>query len=197
MNKLLDILSAIVLPAIPILLIWLMVSWCTGGDRKEKRYNDGRSSSSYERMYHIQGDSSRYVLCGSMIYPCGSLPSQKDSISSDELDELPFYIMPFFLTDTINIRCRHEVYLREAALVYSSLDKRDTLDFSYCEFDSYTVKASDTFMTWDDIVSVAFLVKVSKDSERMEFVLSKEEFQEHFDYLKPYLYLKKIKKNGI
>ena len=193
MNKIFDILG----PITPLLIIWLLVSWCSGGDRKEKRSNDGRNSSSYEWMYPMQGDSSRYVLCGPMIYPCGSLPSQKDSISSDELDELPFYIMPLYHTDTISIRCRHEVYLREAALVYSSLDKRDTLDFSYCEFDSYTVKASDTFMTWDDIVSVAFWVKVSKDSERIELVLSKEEFQKHFEYLKPYLYLKKIKKNGI
>lgn len=197
MNKLLDILSAIVVPAIPILLIWLMVSWCTGGDRKGKRFNDGRSSSSYERMYHIQGDSSRYVLSGYMIYPCDSILSKKDSISSDELDELPFYIMSSFFSDTIDIRCRHEVYLREAALVYRSLDKRDTLDFSYCEFDSYIVKASDTSISWDDIVSVAFLVKMSNDSERIELVLSKEEFQKHFEYLKPYLYLKKIKKNGI
>lgn len=154
---------------------------------KEKRRKESVELEKAEPVWITQGEYSRYIEYYT-IDPCLDKFRGRDFITKGELGKLPISID--HSSDTIEVFSIRT--LREAAIVFHSLTESDTLDFEY-DGCLYIVKCSKNSLAWDDMNKVSFLFKMSGDTIRHEFSLSKKEFAKHFEDIVPYVALKKNK----
>ena len=163
---------------------------------REKRENER-----LEEMISIkQGQNGKYVELYNQILPCFDLFAQQDSVKIKEIRELPIAIYTYNLSDTICVDTGYN--LREAAIIFQSDEKCDTLDFCYNHFHEgydiflgdYYIDSSITSIAWDDVTGVTFVFRLSKDSDRIKFALSRKEFAHYFPDIIPHIIQRKLRK---